>query len=598
MSSRAGAGTTVSERGAPPPVPPAPLLPEEDTDERTVLMVVDPRLRAAGPQPAPEPALDLWEELELDDGPTAAPGTPALASPPQASPGAHPDGDTPWRQLHPASVLVNLIPQIWRTIRGAWPILLALVLGAGAGMQIFDLSLILMFFALAFGRTFVHFLTLRYRIHGGRFEVRFGLLNRQARDLDPVRIQNISLERNLFQRLAGLVEVRVETAGDAGTHGLLSALSMEAAHQLRAELQSLVREARGAQEPDAPTDPGVASADAPDAPEGPALLRAGVAELIAYGLSRRTVGTVAVLTAVGFELLSRMGPEGAEQIAWLQSQPHVLGAAFLLAFAGSWGWSAGTAVFRHWGYTLARQGDRLVSTEGLTTTRRVEIPLRKVQVVQALEPWLRRAMGYGTVLIETAALGFADGQARQAEGVIPMVEKDALPGVLGAVLPSAGVDPWAVELQPAAPRALYRAIVSRLIRYGVLASFVVAVARADSWSFLAFAAVPLALPLGWMDWRWQGWLVTPTAVVARRGFLRKRTWVVARDKLQSVQVTQTLLMRWHRLGRVDVRVAGSIISLPDIRLTDAQAVFDDLAPAGRPLDLKTFLPRAEAAPVG
>ena len=61
MSSRAGAGTTVSERGAKPPVPPAPLLPEEDTDERTVLMVVDPRVRAAGMQPAREPELDLWE---------------------------------------------------------------------------------------------------------------------------------------------------------------------------------------------------------------------------------------------------------------------------------------------------------------------------------------------------------------------------------------------------------------------------------------------------------------------------------------------------------------------------------------------------------
>ena len=503
--------------------------------------------------------------------------------------------DAGWKGLHPLSVVVNLLPQAWRTIRGAWPILLALVLGAGAGMEVFDLSLLLLFFAMAFSRTILHFLTLRYRVHGGRFEVRFGLLNRQARELDPSRIQNISLERNLFQRAAGLVELKVETAGDAGVHGLLSALSVEAAEELRAELEVLVRAARGQAEPDAATDPGVAVA-ASTAP----LVEASAAELVAYGLSRRTMGTVAVLTAVGFEVFTRLGPEGAEQIRWLQDQPHVLGAAFLLAFAGSWAWSAGAALVRHWGFAVRRVGDRLVTTEGLTTTRRVEIPLRKVQMLQAAEPWMRRSMGYSTVLVETAALGFADGQVRQAEGVMPMVERAELPAVLHAVLPRVGADPWSTPLKPAAPRALYRAIIRRVIRLGLLSTLIAGLAWPDLRGMWAFCAVPLAIPLGWLDWRWQGWLITPDAVVARRGFLNRRTWVIARDKVQSLQIVQTPLMRWHGLGAVSVRVAGNAVALPDLTLDDAEGVFDELSPTGRPLDLDTFEPldRVAAAAVG
>ena len=74
---------------------------------------------------------------------------------------------------------------------------------------------------------FIHWATLRYRIHAGRLEIRQGLLNRSARTIDPARIQNIELVQNLFHTWSGLVELRIETAGEQTTEGLLSALSVE-----------------------------------------------------------------------------------------------------------------------------------------------------------------------------------------------------------------------------------------------------------------------------------------------------------------------------------------------------------------------------------
>ncbi|MEC8424086.1 MAG: PH domain-containing protein, partial [Myxococcota bacterium] len=278
--------------------------------------------------------------------PRSAAGTavpPGLAIPP-------PGDDTPWRSLHPASLAVNLLPQAWRTVRGAWPLLLALFFGgAGMGVQVFDLSLLLAFFAVALTRTTVHFLTLRYRVHAGRLEIRHGLLNRQARALDPARIQNVSLNRNVFHRISGLVEVRVETAGDASTTGMLSALAVGEAEALQAELKGLVGGTPADATPAEGTD---------EQPASPPLVSVGLLELLAYGLSRRTVGTVAVITAVGMELMARLGPEGADQVRWA-AQPRVLAAAVLLAFCASWVWSAGTSLFRHWGFTLRRAGERL-----------------------------------------------------------------------------------------------------------------------------------------------------------------------------------------------------------------------------------------------
>ena len=63
--------------------------------------------------------------------------------------------------------------------------------------------------------------------------------------------------------------------------------------------------------------------------------------------------------------------------------------------------------------------------------------------------------------------------------------------------------------------------------------------------------------------------MTDKAIISRHGFLNRQTYVLARDKLQSVHMVQGPLMRIHDLGRVVVRVAGSQVSLPDVSKEDA-----------------------------
>ncbi len=476
--------------------------------------------------------------------------------------------ETPWLRLHTLSLAVNLLPQAWRTLRGSWPLLLALVVGGGGlGMQVVDLGLIFFFFALTMVNTVMHRFTLRYRVNDGRLEIKSGLLNRRRRALDPARIQNIELVRNVFHRVSGLVEVRIETAGDASTEGLLSALGEEQAAALQAEIQELVGRAARTEE------------DEQELADKPAIAEMGLAEILAYGLSSRSLGAVAVMTAVGLEVFGRMGPEASQELAWL-SQPRILLASFVLAFAASYIFSAGNSLVRHFRYRLVEDGDRLVTTEGLTTTRRVEIPLRKVQLVRADEPLMRRLMGYGTVLIETAGLGITEGQVRQAEGMVPMAAKDDLPWVFRHAIPVAEVDPWTAELKPAHPRALLRAVSARLIRSTLLAVALVAFMR--PWGWGALLLIPLSIPVAWLDWRFQAWLVTERVVVARRGFFNRQTFLISREKVQSVHLSQTPFMRWHKLGRVVVRVAGSSVSLPDIHIDVARQVLDELSPVGRP----------------
>ena len=549
-----------------PPAMPIPSDPTREADSAPPLTYA----RRQYPPTEPEPTLgadlqDLSQTLgaHLRDETSLTVGVHLEAESPSLTVGAHLQPaslhdaetilapDTPFRGLHPVSLAVNLIPRAWQTIRGLWPILLVIVLsGESIGMRFVDMLVILMFALLSVWNTFIHWATLRYRIHAGRLEIHQGLLNRSARTIDPARIQNIELVQNLFHTWSGLVELRIETAGEQTTEGLLSALSVEEATELRNQLAAIGS---------------LANQEDDDARSVDTVAQIGLTEILAFGLTQRTIGTVAVITAIGLEVMSQGGPDVAANLTHTM-QPTMVIAAFMLAFVVSWTISAVSAVFRFYGYRLVHLGDAIRTEQGLTTKRRVEIPLTKVQLVRSDEPLMRRIMGYGTVLIETAGLGFVEGQQRTAEGMVPMVERQDLGRIATTAAPHADVDPWTSQLQPAHPRSLYRSLAGATIRGGILIALGMSFFGPIKWALLAI--LPIAWVGAWLDWAKQGWLVTDSAIVSRRGFFNRRTYIVSRDKLQSVHLVQGPLMRLHGLSRLVVSVAGTRIALPETGATD------------------------------
>ena len=155
-----------------------------------------------------------------------------------------------WKRLHPASIWVNVLPLTWRYLAAFWPLLVIALFGGGMGVGLVDLFLLLGTVGAGAASSLVHYATLRYRVADGKVEIRKGLLHRQFRAIDPERIQNVERVRNPIHKLAGLVEVRLETAGDVKTEGLLSALSEEAATDLIGDIDR----ARGQASPEGLTE--------------------------------------------------------------------------------------------------------------------------------------------------------------------------------------------------------------------------------------------------------------------------------------------------------------------------------------------------------
>ena len=428
--------------------------------------------------------------------------------------------EAPWEQLHPASVVVNLVPRAWRVVRGAWPILLAVFFGGRADPAgLLDFGLLLAFSMLTVGSTVVHFLTLRYRVADGRLEIATGLLNRQVRVIDPARIQNLELTRNVFHRMSGLVEVRLETASGTEVEGLLSALDSGAAQRLVDALEAERR--RRMQEE-------------PTEEEPPVLVKSDPWDLIRYGATATRFGAVIVLFGVGMEILQVAERERVEQLGGLFNGLGLF-AIGLAAISGSWLLGIGAALVRHYGFGLTQRGRTLVAAEGLLTRRQVELRVDKVQLVTVSQPLIRRWLGFGSVLIETAAAPSSDrGGTQRSEAMIPVVETGDIDTIVRRAVPQLDVDLRTAELKPPHPRALVLALFSSVLRAAVFSGLV-------SWLFwpwglLALALIPAGIVSAVLDYRFQGWLVSEEVVVARRGWWNRRTFVVALHKLQSVEV--------------------------------------------------------------
>ncbi len=467
-----------------------------------------------------------------------------------------------WGMLHPYSLLINLLPQMLRTVQNAWPLLLFIFLGDNSGQQVFDSIFVLFFVALSVVRTLIHFLTLRYRIQDGKLIVKMGLIFRQARTLDPARIQNMEITQNLLHKYFNLVELKIETAGDASTKGLLSALSREDADYLKRALQHSKRSKHAMDVELTDVEPS---------------LSLSWQEIILFGLSRRTAGTIVVLSAIASEAMSVASPDQAQYVANSMNLQLFIG-LMAISFAASWIWSSMQAILQYYRLQLRIFPDEIGIVSGLITKRSVEIPTHKVQTIEWFEPWLRRQMGFGTLYLETAALGMADGEVRRSEGVIPMVYQADLENILGQIAPTTSQEILNATTYKPHKNARF------VIVFGYL--FPAALALLFAWWSLELAPIMLSLVgalaliivvgLTELDFQMQRWAITPHGILSREGYINRRTYIVDREKVQSVYRSENPLLQLLGLSQVIIRVAGSIVRLPLIPKSKAETVLESL----------------------
>jgi putative membrane protein len=412
-----------------------------------------------------------------------------------------------------------------------------------------------------------------YEVSGGTFRLRQGVLQKNERTIPLEHVQSVDTVEGIVQRLFGIVEVRIETAGGGASEpdASLSALDRASAETLRREIEGARRE------------PVVAEEAA-----GPAVVRRmGTRELLIAGATSGQIGVAFSLIAVVSQLFDDLLPESFAQRLIEALAPRSVAAALLLVLAvGVFAWllAIGGTVLAYAGFTLTRDGDFLYIKRGFLERREATIPLARIQAVRIVEGVLRQPFGLASLRVESAGYGEASGVSTTLFPLLP--RKDAETLLLEAA-PEFAVVPT-LERLPA--RALRRYVFRSVVPVLVLAAAVVlASPLAFDFAILGFlAALVLVIPAafyGWRRYRDAGWAYRGDLLVVRSRLLARTTAIAPRRRLQSREVTRSPFQRRTRLATFRAQVAsgggGAELRVTDLGSDVAEALTEGLGPTAR-----------------
>lgn len=432
--------------------------------------------------------------------------------------------------LHPLSVVYRAGASVSRL---AW-VLVILSIGStqiGFGVRS-AAALVAAGLAVALAYQFVYVRRFTYELTRDTFDMASGVLSRRTREIPYTRVQNVDVRRGFVQRLLGLAEVRIETAGGGETEASLRFVSADEADRLRSEIG---RRKRGA------------TADEPEQ-TGDLLFAISPTELLLLGAVKvdlRLLSAVTVFLPVIIPSLSREFP--------LVS----LAAVAPILFAGLVGLavvvSSAHAVTTYYGFRLTRTADELLYERGLLQTYSGTIPLDKVQSISLSENVLARFLGYASVAVETA--GYAPGEEGGSQSAVPIADRERAVELAREVESFPDI---AFERPPKRARTRY------VFRYAIALVLVTVavwgVVRFLQMTFPWYAplallpAVPAAAHL---KWRNLGYALLDDHVVTRAGFWTRTTRVVPYYRVQTVVERATVFQRRRRLASVVVDTAGT-----------------------------------------
>jgi putative membrane protein len=414
--------------------------------------------------------------------------------------------------------------------------------GGAEGLAVFGL-VVIAGIALALGWQVAYYRRFEYRLTEDTFDIDSGVLSRREREIPYGRIQNVDIAQNVIQRVLGIAEVRLETAGGGESEAQLRYVSREEAERLQEAISRKKRDETDESEDE--------SAEA-TAPESTPLFEITPKELAVLGvvsMDPRLLSLLALpLSFAGPSVFADLLPASGSPL-WI-----VLPLALVGVLVATAAVSGVLAIARYYDFRLTETDDEFRYERGLLQRYSGSIPKSKVQTLSLTENVLARRLGYASLAIETAGHVATNGGGG-SQSAIPIAERDRVTDLVRRIEP---IGELTFERPPKRARRRYAG------RYAIALSIVVAVAygvvsltelSGPWWALLALA--PLVPVAAHLKWRHRGYHVEAGHVVTRNGFWSREIAVVPAYRIQTVASSATVFQRRWDLSTVVIDTAGS-----------------------------------------
>lgn len=468
---------------------------------------------------------------------------------------------TPRRRLHPIAILAGVGKELKNMVV---PLLVIMVAGSRNAFSWRDLIVPLVAVAYTMVMGILSWIRFTYEWNEDHLLVEEGVFVRKRRSIPLERIHGISVTEGIWQRMAGVVQVHIETAGDAlgEAEVTLRAISREEARRL----QRCVEQAKNKAENAAHPEP---LANRPH----PALFTLSMKEVWMASLtSGGALGVVAALCAflsqfsdfIPYEALVR-----DIQSTWNGHGRWYIALLILSLLLAAYGVAIVQNMIRYASFVVRKQEDTIVIARGWLERKAVSVPVARVQGVVIHENWLRRFFGYASVSIIHAG-GRLDGGGAGDVVLCPLVEKRRVASIIQACLPEYDLD---VPFHPLPKRAQRRYMLRPLV-WLVIPTILVAYMERP-WGMAALFVLPLGAWIGTRRFRIAGWALSSRQLALRSGWFRQTTTYLLKRHVQSLEASATWWQRRKRLATISASVMpiGTRARVVDVDEEDAASIY-------------------------
>lgn len=377
--------------------------------------------------------------------------------------------------------------------------------------------------------------------------IEHGVIRKKHREIPLSRIQNVDIQRNIFQRMFGIAQVNLETAGGSKTEASLKYVDLEKGRDIQKKFRSLKNN----------TEPKNAQED-----ERELLFELEPRELL-------LLGATSVNTRVIFGMFALLGVGGSVIGGAMEGQGlgFITGITLIISLGilTTWTGSIVTNILKYFDFKLYRVEDSLEYERGLLNRSEGSIPLEKIQKLTIEENPLKRLVGYSTLKIETAGYSAEQSMQQGAEAAIPLAKRDRTIEFAKMIQ-----DFRSLDLEPISERARRR----YFGRYMLIIVLLFAVSSVYSyfssfnfwyWPGLLTPVVAIAAHLKWKN---KGYSAEEDYFISMNGFWNRQTMVTPYYRIQNLIETQTILQRRWSLSTLTLDIAGTNQFQQDAKVSD------------------------------
>ncbi|EZP76722.1 membrane-flanked domain-containing protein [Parageobacillus genomosp. 1] len=453
------------------------------------------------------------------------------------------------KRLHPISVIANIVKQLKDAF---FPLVLLIIVGNRTISTVWDIAvpLAVVIYTIVIG--IVSWLRFTYRLEEGELRIEQGVFVRKKRYIPFERIQGISISEGFLQRLAGVVKVNIETAGNqfGEAEVVLTAVTREEAEQI----QRWIRKAKETMNDETEnTASSFVSINQPLQEESKNIIFS-MSFWEVFQVAVTSGGALSVIAAIFFFIsqFDELIPyerlyKDAQTMLFAHGLFYTM-MAVLLIFIVAYIISIIQNMLRYAFFTVEKIDENIIISRGLLERRKVTTPVARVQGIVIKENMIRRWLGYASVYIIHAGGALDDG--RQGNIILcPLIKKERIASVISSCLPEYDIHH---EFNALPKRACIR-YMSRPL-YVLILPVCIAAYFLRPWGLLLLLLLPIVSYFGYLSYKEAGWAISPHQLALRSGLFNVKSMYMLKNRIQSMEASFNWFQKRKHLGTIAATV--------------------------------------------